>query len=94
MGNMAISIAFLLVALGCAGWLAWQLYHVVFTVIAARQNIIAMKNSGDHPAAIRLSVEAQTKLMHLDIRLGVMFGTGLLVFMIGIVALLRTMPAG
>ncbi|TCM02936.1 hypothetical protein [Sphingomonas sp. PP-CC-3G-468] len=91
---MAINIAVLLAAVGAAGWLALQLYHVVSTVIAARQNIRDMKDSGDHPAGIRLSVEAQTKLMFLDIRLGVLFGIGLLGLMIGIVGFLRTMIAG
>lgn len=94
MGNMTFSIATLLLALGSAGWLALQLYRIVLTVMRARQNIIDMKNSGDHPAGIRLSVEAQTTLMHMDIRIGVMFGISLIAIMIGIVALLRAMPAG
>jgi len=90
---MTINIAVLLAAVGAAGWLALQLYHVVSTVIAARQNK-RYEKFGRSSGGVRLSVEAQTKLMHLDIRLGVLFGIGLLGLMIGIVGFLRTMIAG
>lgn len=82
-----MKILVILIVVPLAGWLALQVYRIVQTVTRARRNIESMKNSGKHQAEIRLFVEAQSKLMKMDILMGVIFGIGLLA-LLGSAALL------
>ena len=60
-------------------YLAYQIYRVIYAVRRARTNMAQAKSSTDHPAKVRLFVDAQTKMTKMDMQMGAMFGIGFVV---------------
>lgn len=64
-----------------AACLAVLLARVGRSLLRARRQITSAKTSRDHPASVRLFVDAQTKLMKLDAMMAGVLTVGLVVML-------------
>lgn len=74
MDTAKIILSVILFAAEC--YLAYQIFRIARVVRRARANMARAKSSNDHPASVRLFVDAQTKIVKMDMMMGAMFVVG------------------